>query len=127
MNRQEQDCVDLLKGMGELYRRSGQSQRALVLLLIAVQMTPADTALLRNLVMAFTDSGQVERALSALDRLLELEGESSGLLLLRSRALWSGGRKDEARAEFALAASMTRNGRERDLLLGRASALASSE
>lgn len=100
MNRQEQDCVDLLKGMGELYRRSGQSQRALVLLLIAVQMTPGDTALLRNLVMAFTDSGQAERALSALDRLVELEGESSGLWLLRSRALWSGGRKDEARQCF---------------------------
>ncbi|SBW81704.1 hypothetical protein PVE_R1G3822 [Pseudomonas veronii 1YdBTEX2] len=100
MNRQEQDCVDLLKGMGELYRRSGQSQRALVLLLIAVQMAPDDTTLLRNLVMAFTDSGQAERALSALDRLVELEGESSGLWLLRSRALWRGGRKDEARQCF---------------------------
>lgn len=100
MNRQEQDCVDLLKGMGELYRRSGQSQRALVLLLIAVQMAPDDTTLLRNLVMAFTDSGQAERALSALDRLVELEGESSDLWLLRSRALWRGGRKDEARQCF---------------------------
>ena len=100
MNRHEQDCVDLLKGMGELYRRSGQSQRALVLLLIAVQMAPDDTTLLRNLVMAFTDSGQAERALSALDRLVELEGESSGLWLLRSRALWRGGRKDEARQCF---------------------------
>jgi len=33
------------------------------------------------------------------------------------------GRFDEARAEFERAASITRNARERDLLLGRAAAL----
>jgi len=99
--REEQDCIELLKGMGELYRRSGQAQRALVMLLIAVQMAPDDAALLRNLAMAFTDSGDADRALSALDRLAEQqEGESSGLLLLRSRALWRGARKDEARQCF---------------------------
>ena len=99
-SREEQDSIELLKGMGELYRRSGQSQRALVMLLIAVQMAPNDTSLLRSLVMAFTDSGQSDRALAALDRLLEREGESPGLLLLRSRALWSGARKEEARQCF---------------------------
>jgi RNA polymerase sigma-70 factor (ECF subfamily) len=36
------------------------------------------------------------------------------------------GRTDEAQAEFKLAASLTRNTRERDILLGRARALASS-
>jgi predicted RNA polymerase sigma factor len=36
------------------------------------------------------------------------------------------GRRDEARAEFELAAAMTRNARERGVLLGRAGALASS-
>lgn len=98
--REEQDSVELLKGLGELYRRSGQSQRALVMLLIAVQMAPNDSALLRSLVMAFTDSGQADRALAALDRLHDAEGESPGLLLLRSRALWSGARKEEARQCF---------------------------
>jgi len=34
------------------------------------------------------------------------------------------GRADEARAEFQRAASLTRNARERDLLLGRAAACA---
>ena len=34
------------------------------------------------------------------------------------------GRRDQARAEFELAASLTRNSRERDVLEGRASALA---
>lgn len=99
-SREEQDSVELLKGLGELYRRSGQSQRALVMLLIAVQMAPNDSALLRSLVMAFTDSGQADRALAALGRLQDAEGESPGLLLLRSRALWSGARKEEARQCF---------------------------
>ena len=36
------------------------------------------------------------------------------------------GRPGEARAEFELAASLTRNEREREILLGRAGALASS-
>lgn len=99
-SRDDHDCVELLKGMGELYRRSGQAQRALVMLLIAAQMAPDDTALLRNLAMAFTDSGDAERALNVLDRLVDHEGESSGLLLLRSRALWRGARKEEARQCF---------------------------
>lgn len=100
IGRQEQDCVELLKGLGDLYRRSGQSQRALVMFLIATRLAPYDSALLRNLAIAFTDSGQVGRALVALDRLQECEGESPGLLLLRSRALWNGARKEEARQCF---------------------------
>jgi type III secretion protein Y len=98
--RDDQDCIELLKGMGDLYRRSGQAQRALVMLLIAVQMAPEDTTLLRTLAMTFTDSGDAERALNALNRLAEQEGESSSLLLLRSRALWRGARKEEARQCF---------------------------
>jgi type III secretion protein Y len=99
-SREDQDAVELLKGMGDLYRRGGQSQRGLVMLLIAVQLSPRDPMLLRNLVMAFTDSGQPDRALSALDRLVDAEGESPGVLLLRSRALWGAARKDEARQCF---------------------------
>jgi type III secretion protein Y len=99
-SREEQDSVELLKGMGELYRRGGQSQRGLVMLLIAVHLSPQDPVLLRNLAMAFTDSGQPDRALSALDRLVDAEGQSPGLLLLRSRALWAAARQDEARQCF---------------------------
>ncbi|EPN47230.1 type III secretion component, partial [Pseudomonas syringae pv. actinidiae ICMP 18807] len=40
------------------------------------------------------------RALAALDRLVEQQGESVALRLLRSRALWKAGRKDEARLCF---------------------------
>lgn len=100
MTRENDDAVQLLKGIGELYRRNGQSQRALVMLLIAVSVAPEDGVLLRSLVLAFTDSGDATRALGALDRLVALEGESASLLLLRARALWYGERKDEARQCF---------------------------
>ncbi|MDF0733059.1 tetratricopeptide repeat protein [Pseudomonas entomophila] len=100
MSSPRQDGIDLLKGLGDLYRRSGQPQRALVMLLIAAHMAPSDGALLRHLAMAFTDSGDAARALNALDRVIALEGESPGLLLLRSHALWRGARKDEARQCF---------------------------
>ncbi|MHC8326687.1 type III secretion apparatus assembly chaperone SctY [Pseudomonas sp. LB1P83] len=100
ISSEEHDCVDLLRGMGELYQRSGQPKRALVMLLIAVQMAPNDALLLRNLAIAFTDSGDTERAFSVLDRLAEQESESPELLLLRSRALWRGGRKTEAQQCF---------------------------
>lgn len=100
MARDNDDAVQLLKGIGELYRRNGQSQRALVMLLIAVNVAPNDGVLLRSLVLAFTDSGDPTRALGALDRLVVLEGESASLMLLRARALWYGERKDEARQCF---------------------------
>ncbi|MGY2288516.1 type III secretion protein [Pseudomonas sp. SDO528_S397] len=100
MSRDNDDAVQLLKGVGELYRRNGQAQRALVMLLIAASVAPEDGALLRSLVLAFTDSGDAGRALSALDRLVALEGESASLLLLRARALWYGDFKDEARQCF---------------------------
>eukprot|EP01133_Synstelium_polycarpum_P012436 gene12436-14590_t len=49
MPRDNDDAVQLLKGIGELYRRNGQSQRALVMLLIAVSVAPDDGLLLRSL------------------------------------------------------------------------------
>jgi RNA polymerase sigma-70 factor (ECF subfamily) len=57
---------------------------------------------------------------------LVVEGSLSGDHLLssvRADLLAKLGRNDEARAEFELAASMTRNTRERELLLGRAASL----
>jgi type III secretion protein Y len=98
--RQSQDAVELLKGMGELYRRGGQVQRGLVMLLIAAHLSPDDPALLRSLATAFTAGGQPDRALRAIDRLTKIEGDSPDLLLLRSRALWRAARKVEARQCF---------------------------
>lgn len=98
--QQDRECVELLNGLGDLYRRTGQPQRGLVMLLIAIQLAPNNTDLLHSLVLAFTDSGDADRALAALDRLVDQQGESASLLLLRSRALWKAARKDEARQCF---------------------------
>jgi len=112
MSRNDQDSVELLKGMADLYRRSGQGPRALVLLLIAIHVAPTDSALLSRLALLFTDNGQPQRALNALDRLVALQGESASSLLLRSRALWADARQDEARLCFKryLAARRTTQG-----------------
>ena len=101
MQRDDHDAAKLLQGLGDLYLRVGQGQRALVLLLLAVQLNPHDQLLLARLAAAFTAVGDGERALRALDRLHGLQGESPTWLLLRSRALWSAGQHVEARACFA--------------------------
>lgn len=101
MPRDDRDAAHLLQGLGDLYLRVGQAPRALVLLLLAVQIDPDDGALLRRLVAAFTATGDGARALLTLDRLQVLEGESPTGLLLRSRALWRAGQPAAARECFA--------------------------
>lgn len=101
MLRDDHDAAKLLQGLGDLYLRVGQGPRALVLLLLAVQLNPDDPVLLARLAAAFTANGDGQRALQTLDRLHGLQGESAAWLLLRSRALWSAGQHGEARACFA--------------------------
>jgi RNA polymerase sigma-70 factor (ECF subfamily) len=79
--------------------------------------------------MAVAMASGAEAGLEIVDELVAA-GALDGYHLLpavRGDLLEKLGRRREARAEFELAASMTRNSRERDVLLGRASALASSE
>lgn len=101
MLRDDHDAAKLLQGLGDLYLRVGQGPRALVLLLLAVQLNPDDPRLLARLAAAFTANGDGQRALQTLDRLHGLQGESAAWLLLRSRALWSAGQHGEARTCFA--------------------------
>ena len=112
MNTANRDAAKLLQGLGVIYLRTGQAQRALGLLLLAVRIQPKDVALLRQLALAFTASGDGERAVATLDRLLMLEGESTGLLLLRSRALLRAGRGGEARQLFRRYLSQRLGGRQ---------------
>ena len=100
-----------------------------------VALYDALTELTRNPVvelnrgMAVAMASGAEAGLEIVDELVAA-GALDGYHLLpavRGDLLEKLGRRREARAEFELAASMTRNGRERDVLLGRASALASSE
>ena len=100
-----------------------------------VALYDALTELTRNPVvelnrgMAVAMASGAEAGLEIVDELVAA-GALDGYHLLpavRGDLLEKLGRRREARAEFELAASMTRNGRERDVLLGRASALASSK
>jgi RNA polymerase sigma factor (sigma-70 family) len=80
-----------------------------------------------NRAMAIAMASGPEAGLGIVDELVA-EGALDGYHLLpavRGDLLEKLGRRDEARAEFELAASMTRNVRERDVLLERALALAS--
>lgn len=100
MSSRDREAARLLQGLGEIYQRGGQPQKALVMFLLASQALPDDAALLRNLVIAFTAQGDGTRALRALERLVVLEGETPASLLLRSRACWHAGQQEEARDCF---------------------------
>jgi RNA polymerase sigma factor (sigma-70 family) len=82
-----------------------------------------------NRAVAIAMAGEPEAGLEVVDELVA-HGALDGYHLLpavRGDLLEKLGRQAEARDEFELAASMTRNTRERDQLLERAGALASSE
>ena len=95
------DAADLLHALGYIYSQHGQERRGLALLLIAARVAPDDPGVLRTLAAAFVATGAGERALAAIERVAEVEGGWSPTLeLLRSRALWEGGRRIEARQAF---------------------------
>ena len=82
-----------------------------------------------NRAVAIAMASRPEAGLELVDELVA-SGALDGYHLLpavRGELLEKLGRDAEARAEFELAASLTRNTRERDVLLGRAGALASKE
>jgi Flp pilus assembly protein TadD len=95
------ETTELLHSLGYLYAHHGQSERGLVLLLIAARIAPSDVGVLRTLAFALIEDGYGERALAVIDRLASLEPDASPALeLLRSRALWAVGDKIEARRCF---------------------------
>jgi type III secretion protein Y len=87
MNRTNADSAELMHALGYIYMRSGQKGRGLVFLLIAHRIEPEDPGILRSLAAALIDNGAGERALGALERLIEIDGDPSSLLL-RARAFW---------------------------------------
>ncbi|MDH4571788.1 tetratricopeptide repeat protein [Salinicola acroporae] len=96
----DRDAADLLHLMGHLYLKSGQTQRGLVLLLIATRMAPEHTGILRALCRGFLTHGNGGRALKVIER-LEAAGQGDAtLLLLRGRAEWLNGDRDAARRHF---------------------------
>jgi type III secretion protein Y len=97
------NAKDVLHGLGYLYGRHGQTRRALALQLIAARLAPDDAGVLRSLAHAFLQDGEPDRALAVIHRLDAMPGAGeAGLQLLKSRALWAAGRRDEARDAFRL-------------------------
>ena len=97
----EIETAELLHSLGYLYAHHGQTQRGLVLLLIAARIAPSDVGVLRTLAFALIADGHGERALAVIERLASLEPSFSPTLqLLKSRALWASGDEIEARRCF---------------------------
>jgi type III secretion protein Y len=97
----EDDAAELLHSLGYLYSHHGQTQRGLVLLLIAARIAPGNVGILRTLAHGLIADGYGERALAVIERLARLEPDASPILqLLKSRALWASGEKLEARRCF---------------------------
>jgi predicted Zn-dependent protease len=81
------DSAELMHSLGYIYMHGGQAGRGLVFLLIANRMDPDDPGILRTLAAALIENGAGERALGALDKLMEIDSDPSAHLL-RARAFW---------------------------------------
>jgi type III secretion protein Y len=95
------DTVQLLHVLGYLYGCHGQAKRGAAYLLIAAQISPANSAVLRTLAHVLLLDGEAEKALATIAKLETLDGmDHPTLSLLKSRALLAAGRTAEARSEF---------------------------
>ena len=94
-------AVQLLHVLGHLYSQHGQTERGIVLLLIAARLASENADVWRTLAHAFLADGTPERAIVAIGRLRQMsETDDPALDLLLSRALWASGRRIEARRCF---------------------------
>ena len=93
------DSAELMHALGYIYMRSGQKGRGLVFLLIANRIDPDDPGILRTLAAALIENGAGERALGALERLVEIDSDPSAHLL-RARAFWVRDDKPQAYRSF---------------------------
>jgi type III secretion protein Y len=101
VTQKRRDSVEFLHGLGYLYCQAGQPERGLVFLLLAARIAPEDTAVLRSLAAVFVETESASRALTAIDRIEDIEGGSSpSITLLKSRAQWIKGDEDNARETF---------------------------
>lgn len=95
------DAVRLLHLLGHLYGCHGQTKRGATYLLLAAQLSPEDTGILKTLAYLLTLEGETEKAFAIIERLENLEEmDQPGLALLKSRALLAAGRTSEARSTF---------------------------
>ncbi|MGJ4860108.1 hypothetical protein AB4037_04420 [Labrys sp. KB_33_2] len=93
--------MKLLHLLGHLYGRHGQVKRGTAYLLIAAQLEPANTEVLRTLAHLLVLGGEADKALATIERLEKLgSADHPALALLRGKALLAAGRTVEARQSF---------------------------
>ncbi len=100
MSESPNDTVQLLHSLGYLYGEYGHTQRSIVLLLLASRLDPENSAILYTLAHVFLRDKAAEDALTIIERIEQLGAETPVLTLLKSRALWIRGSKEDARRTF---------------------------
>jgi len=76
--------VDQRDALVARYRDRGEHARAAELLARALELTPEDWGLMRQVLTAFRESGEPARALTAIDRLIQASPDSADLLRQRA-------------------------------------------
>lgn len=100
MSDRSQDEVQLLHSLGYMYGEFGHTQRAIVLLLLASQLDPQNTRILRTLANVYLRDKAADNAMGIIEQLEKIEGDSPTLVLLKSKALWLRGETEQARHIF---------------------------
>jgi type III secretion protein Y len=100
MSEAPDDTVQLLHSLGYIYGEYGHRQRALVMLLLAARMAPENTGVLSTLAHVLLLDREADEALKVIEHLERLDSGEPILRLMKSRALWIRGDRDEARRAF---------------------------
>ena len=96
----DHDAAMIVHQLAQLYLQYADTRRALVLLLIANRIAPTNILILRTLAEAFLARRDGVKAYSALSHIEQIQGPSSALARLQSRALWCAGYREQAKTRF---------------------------
>lgn len=107
-----EDQAALICTLAHLYRASGYTGRALIMLLVAYDLAPDDRNVQANLAYALLLDGKPQQALTMVKRSLsQTPSLEDATHLLHARILWALNRRDEARATFRQFAAARRSER----------------
>lgn len=98
--------LEILHVLSAFYLRLGDAERALALVGVAAEASPANLDIAETLIRCYIAMDQPDAALKHLDGLaarLSAGRDTVRLDVLRSQALWTAGRRQEARRLYAQA------------------------
>ena len=93
MNNKSREFLSLLS---YLYLQNGKATKAVTVLEALLVLQPDDVWASRSLAYAYVLAGEHDNCLAQLDALPRSQRSDTRMQLIRSRALWGLGRKDEA-------------------------------